>query len=207
MKSTRVTRTLESLFLATSIAVLAGCAMSPRFEAETPAYTSQKEVKSIYIYSFMDVRETEFGPQYLKEVEQQLGPALEKHGIRSQQLWFKRSPVAKEYSMADTPTAPLRSSKRVPIAEVIRENIPNEKAFGGTHALILFPSSVRATGSGALLTVRWDLYDGETHNLEWSTLSDSNHYNWIKNDEAPKERAALFVEGALQQMKKSGIIK
>jgi hypothetical protein len=199
----RVCKPLLAVFLALS---LCGCATTS-FESKMPNRSETTPVTAVYVYSFLDLREGSLGKNFLNEVRSQLDQALTKDGVRTKQLWFNDSPLRTQFSLEATGPNLARTSMRVPVAEVVNATREDERAFGASHRLIVFPASITRSNSGSTFSVRWDLVDSQTNEITWTTTSRSHHMKWFLGDENPRERAGTFVEGFVTELHKAKIIK
>lgn len=198
-----VHKRLLAVFFALS---LCSCATTS-FDSKTPNPSETTPITAVYVYSFLDLREGSLGKNFLNEVRRQLDRALTHDGVRTKQLWFNDSPLRAQFSLeAAGPTA-ARTSMRVPVAEVVNATRDDERAFGASHRLIVFPASITSTNSGSTFTVRWDLIDSQTNRPTWTTTSRSHHMKWFLGDENPEERATTFVQSFLTELRKAHIIK
>ncbi len=195
--------------LAVILAVgLSACASKPRFNESTPIYSGTQPVTSLFIYSFLDVREQSLGKNFLRELERQLKDELSSHGVQSRQLSSLDSPYMASFSLGSTQTGYLRTGISVPVAEVIQDNASVESASGASHRLVMFPKLIHRYGDGPpIYEVNWDLIDVRTGRLNWSVTSSTMHGVWLHNDEKPVERAQLMVQGIIEQMKIGRVLK
>ncbi len=186
-----------------------GCAMNTRYSPSDP-YRGTRDVRSIYVYSFLDLREKEIGKLFLSEVERLLGEEFEKRSIKQAQFWFERSSIRGEFALSSAPAGRTwmgpRSEMRVPVREVIQANTNNEQALGATHRLIIFPSGTVTGGLGPNFSVKWDLIDTSSGHLNWTASSHSTSTNWVNNDENALERARSFVSDFFAQMVAGGVL-
>lgn len=176
--------------------VLAGCAIKPSVDVST-ASSSGFELRDLYIYSFLDVRQTNLGPKYLAEFERQLGDALEKRRVRSRQLWFSRSEMGRHTAMMESVSSvyPRRNSSLVvPVKGTVEENVQDEVAFGARYRMILFPKQIADQN----YTVHVDIYDVATGRLVWYATMQGRNFNWVVGDEVPEQRASLAVQSLME---------
>jgi hypothetical protein len=200
---------LASLVLGLLCALLiAGCANKPTFTS-MPVLDVGVKLDKLYIYSFLDVRESSLGKKMLAQLESQLSEALKKERVDVRQLWYGRSKTAAEYALTEAPQfstyGTSNSSVRVPVRETLVANRDEEAQFGAQHRLIVFPSQTRSTGTGAAYSIRWDIVDVTTGKVLWSTTSTTHNVNWASNDELPVERAKAIVEGIVVEMRRAGL--
>jgi hypothetical protein len=190
------------------VAVLsvAGCATAPKFHTQlTPVVLP---INSVYIYSFLDVREKQLGVNFLQAVQHDLQDELTQHGVRSKQLWFNSSPQRAEFSLNESAPRGLRreSTVRIPVLEVIGGNASDERAFGASYRLVMSPSDITNSGVGFDSQVTWILTDVKSGQVVWRATSRMSTVNLIKVDEDPSGRAQLFVHGLMQEMAKENLL-
>ncbi len=188
---------------------LSACATAPQFT--TSVADTEVRVGSVYIYSFLDLREKELGPRNIAEIERQLGDTLASHGVRSKQLWFNRAPVRDEIALNQQKRGnwflDLGTSVRVPVNEVIASNAEDEAAFGPQSRLVVFPLDTVRTDTGVTFQMRWVLADAVTQKVIWSTTSTTSNMNMWKSDEYPEKRAFMLVDGLIKELQRVGVFK
>ena len=192
-----------------AVLMLSGCATAPKFT--TSVADTQARISSVYIYSFLDLREKELGPRNIAALERQLAETLTNHGVRNKQLWFTRAPVREEIALNEKKKGnwflDLGTSVRVPVNEVIASNAEDEKAFGPQCRLVVFPVSTTQTSTGMSFQMRWILAEVESGKVLWSATSNTNNMNMWKADEYPEERAAMLVDGLVKELLRVGVFK
>lgn len=198
----------QAIRAAAFIAVLsvAGCATAPRFRTQlTPVVL---RINSVYIYSFLDVREKQLGAKFLQAVQHDLQDELTQRGVRSKQLWFNSSPQRAEFSLNESAPRGFRAETtvRIPVLEVIGGNASDERAFGASYRLVMSPSDITNSGVGFDSQVTWILTDAKSGQVVWKATSSMSTINWMKADEDPTGRAQLFVHGLMQEMTKESLL-
>lgn len=207
--SSRLYRSLATILIFGMALLVGGCANAPRFNTLN-ATNAPVQLTRVYIYSFLDVRESLIGKNMLRELEIQLGERFERNDVKVEQLWFLRSPLSRETSLNEEATRStsiyVRSSTiRVPVAETIRSNVSAELAFSPRYRLTVFPAQSNASGAGTGYKIYWDLFDVTSNKLVWRTDSDVRNLNLLKVDEMPTERAKAIVDGIFHEFAKSGV--
>ena len=194
-------------FFAPVFATLLCACTTTSFQSRTPEYTETTPVTAIYVYSFLDLRQGNLGKNFLAEVKRQLNDALAQDGIRTKQLWFNDSPLRGQFSLEETGTNPSHTSTRIPVEEVVKATQEDERSFGASHRLLVFPASVMTSSTATSFDIRWDLVDSQTNKITWTTTSFSYHTKWFLGDENPEERAQTFVQGLMAELRKSKVIQ
>jgi hypothetical protein len=182
-----------------------GCTTPPKFKTETVRNVFVR-VDTIYIYSFLDMREHELGKNFMREVQHDLDEQLSQHGVHTKQVWFndtrQRFYVFETAQWAGTQR---RDTKLIPVREVIAEKADDERAFGARYRLVMAPTNLDGTGVGYDTEVQYLLTDVKTGQVVWKATSKMDTVNWIKVDEQPVERAKMFVGGLIQEMMSAGL--
>lgn len=180
-------------------AAVVGCA-SNQFKTVAPAAEglSLRNTK-VYAYSFLDLRDAELGPSMLTAIDRQLTQALAKSGVTLAVLRFKDSEVGHTFSATNGGMA-------VPVRQTIESSAKEEQALGADYRLIVFPSKMTLSGAWKFYDIRWELIDIKTGKRVWSSISQGKHLTMWKNDEDPESRAKTIVVGAVEEMKKGGLI-
>jgi len=193
--------------LAPAITALFCACTTTSFHSRTPEYTGAAPVTAIFVYSFLDLREGSLGKNFLAEVKRQLNDALAQDGIRTKQLWFNDSPLRAQFSLEAAGPNPSKTTTRVPVDEVVKATQEDERLFGASHRLVVFPASVMNSNTGASFDIRFNLVDSQTNKVEWTTTSFSYHTKWFLGDENPQERASTFVQGLMAELRKSKVVR
>ena len=185
---------LRILFVIFLSAILSSCTTT-NFHSKSSEYNETTPVTSIYLYSFLDLREGNLGPKFLGEVKRQFSESISQEGVHAAQLWFNESPLRSQFSLEAVAKDARNSSTRVPVEEVIKANQQIELSFGASHRLIAFPVFVSSSNTDEMFDIRWTLIDSHTNQVCWTTTSHSFHTKWFLGDENPQERAKTFVQG------------
>ncbi len=188
----------RGLLIAGALAA-SGCASNQFSGTRTVAAGSTLANARLQVYSFLDLRDVEFGPNMLGEVDRQLADALAQSSVAVQILRFKNSEPGKYFSSTN-------SGVRVPVRETIESNSAAERSFAATHRLIIFPSKMTLSGAWKFYDVRWELLEAGTGKLLWTTTSQGKHLNAWKNDEDPQARAKTIVDGVIAELRSSKLL-
>ncbi|MEP6875213.1 MAG: hypothetical protein ABI887_12685 [Burkholderiales bacterium] len=185
--------------IAASILALTGCATNQFSQTQTRVEGSSLRNTSVYVYSFLDIRDVEFGPQMLGAFDRQFIKALAGSQVKASVLHFKDSDPGKYYSATN-------ASMQIPVRETIVSNVPNERQAGADYRLVIFPSKMTLSGAWKFYDVRWDLVNVKNGQTVWTTSSQGKHLNAWKNDEDPEARAKTIVDGIVAEMRKSSLL-
>ena len=185
--------------LAALTMLLLGC-VANEFKTVTPAANGLSiRGAKVFAYSFLDLRDAELGPSMLNEIDKQLGQALAGAGVAMKTLRFKDSEVGRNFST-------VSGGMSVPVRQTIDSNAKEEQAYDTQYRLVIFPSKITLSGAWKFYDIRWDLVEVKTGKLVWASTSQGKHLTMWKNDEDPDSRAKVIVDGAIAEMKHSGLI-
>ncbi len=184
--------------LAPALLLLSACATA-NFQTDTKLGGAPSIVGSqVYIYSFIDLRETDFGDAMVNAVNRQLVERL-----------AERSVVAQVVSYAETTagkfTARGGGSVMIPVAEIIASRLEEEAAMGADYRLIIVPSQITIYGATQQYDVRWELVNVTSGRVVWMTALRGNRTVWYSHNEDAEGRAATFVNGVIAEMDNSGL--
>jgi hypothetical protein len=168
---------------------------------------------SIFVYSFLDVRERQFGPKVLDQVDQQLIVRLRYSGIQAKILRFHDSNPGK-YFMASPGTSSgsflygySRSSvDHVPIGEVVYSNLAAEREAGARYRMLILPSDYQSVGAWQYYTIRWIIQDIDSFQTVWSYEYSGRHLMLWKPDENAAKRGKKFIDNALTALTATGLL-
>jgi hypothetical protein len=183
-----------------SLAVLAGCTLPSRVSSEVVPGESVPRLQSVYVYSFLAVREPELGRRFIDDSERLLQQALERANVLVQQKWPGRM------SQAPVKAAFTTDTRHVPVTETITANREQEQAFGAAYRLVIVPQAYQRDGYVLSLEIRCDLVDAKTNRAVWILHGRTAYMINSKADDAADERAQQFVNALIGEMKKAGML-
>jgi hypothetical protein len=185
--------------IAAGIVALTSCASNQFSKTQTRVEGSSLRNSSVYVYSFLDIRDSEFGPQMLAAFDRQLVAALAASQVKASVLRFKESDTGRYYSASN-------ASMQIPVRETIVSNVPKEREASADYRLVIFPSKMTLSGAWKFYDVRWDVISVKNGQTVWTTSSQGKHLNAWKNDEDPEARAKTIVDGIVAEMRKSNLL-
>jgi hypothetical protein len=178
---------------------------APRASPEQTAAPSQPSLvgSSVYIYSFLDFRQSQFSPQVLDQIDEQLEAALWARGTTSTVLRFKNTVVGSMYSQPKRRLFdPSSESAQVPVDEVIGENEAAERSFHAKYRLVEFPDDFKESeGAGQRFTIRWVLVDCSTGEILLNHAYTGKELIWWSNGERSESRAKAIIEAFLSTLR------
>jgi hypothetical protein len=194
--------------LAAVVALAAPLSVRADDSSRTHMETTRLQGAFVYIYSFLDVRENDFGPRILDQIDAQLIAGFKKGGAESKVLRFKESAEGRDY--AEARTVPFRGSVRttehVPVNETVHSNLSDETAVGATYRLLVFPSNFVQSNAWQFFDIRFFLIDCATNKTVWQTTIKGRHLTWWKNDEGAEGRARKITDDVMGQLKAAGYL-
>src|SRR6266850_1001568 len=178
----------QRVLVVASVLVLSACATNEFSQTRTLVSGLSLKNSKLIAYSFLDVRDAEFGPSMLDELDKQLAQELLKSGITLSILRFKDSDPGRNYSFTG-------SGMQIPVRETIVRNLANERTMRAEYRLIIFPSKMTLSGAWKFYDLRWELVDVSTGRVIWSTTSHGKHLTAWRSEELPEARAKTIVDG------------
>lgn len=169
----------------------------PKPELKVPGFVLSGS--SVYIYSFLDMRESTFGPKLLAEFDTQFAAALKASAVTSTTLHFRDSEHGGYF-------APASGAVASPVRQTVYMNLANERKFGAGQRLTVEPIKIFTQGAWHYYDIQWNLSDASTGKLIWTATSKGSHMNWVYGDENANERARKIVAEVIQQMQESKLI-
>ncbi|NHZ34027.1 hypothetical protein [Massilia rubra] len=191
---------LHRLFCVVFALALSACASTevPKAELAVPGFVLSGS--SVYIYSFLDVRDSTFGQKLLAEFDAQFAAALKGAAVTSTVLRFRDSEHGGYF-------APASGNVANQVMQTVTMNLANERKSGALQRLTIEPANVIITqGVRHNYDIKWSLSDASTGSLIWSTTTTGTHLNWGAIDENPRERAKSIVDEIIRQMQVSKLI-
>lgn len=180
------------------IALLQGCASNKFVQTKVYQDGISLNGKSVYVYSFMDIRDSEFGTKMLQSLDNQLISGFENEGVKAKVLDFLDSEAAISFSMSN--------SGELPLDAFVLKNQKDENSFGANFRLIIIPSQMTLQGAWKYYDVRWSLIDAKTNKIVWRAMSEGSHLTGMYNDENPDGRAQTILKELFLQLKKDKLI-
>ena len=187
------------------VAFLAGCATDSKVISPAPAWSGERPVDRLSLYVFVDMRPEYMPPAFRTAVETGLNQALEDARIPHTQSWFLDS-TAGQRLLADPKSRTLGNTTFVSIGKTIEENRSAESSLVPTHRLIAFPKDTLKSGAGAILDVRWDIYDVRTGNLEWSVFTRTPVISRDMDPVAAKSAGDSLVRAIITELKSRAVL-
>lgn len=179
--------------------ILMGCVTNEFKSTTTAADGISLRGSKVYVYSFLDLRDSDLGETMVNQINMQLTRELSNSGVSMKVLNFKDSEPGRSFATTNTGLS-------VPVRQTIESNISEEKAQGTDYRLLIFPSKMHLSGAWKFYDIRWELIDARTERPVWSSTSKGKHLTMWKNDEDPEGRAKIIVDGVVSEFKKNGLI-
>ncbi len=197
-----------SAFALVAAALAGGCTTTLNVTSTPARSASTGEAVRIgprlYVYSFIDLRVAELGPNFMQAFERDLAEQLRASGVESQQLWYGRTPVRSLLEREGGPTG----STRVPVREVVAGNSVAEAEYGSRYRLVVIPYEIARSGTSVIVRTRWDIYDPKTNRILWTGKADTLQMFWGSDvNEGAEDRARKLVTAMVSEMKQVGLFQ
>lgn len=160
--------------------------------------------KSVYIYSFLDLREAEYTRKLLDAINGGLSGRLNQIGTQSAILEYRKT-LQGEF-VADS-SGQGSSSTAVPVRAIIEGNAEAEAAAGSQLRLVIFPSRYDVVGAWRYYNIRWLLVDIRSNRPVWSYEYQGKHMVWWSDKENSAARADKILDAAFSDLRTKGFLK
>lgn len=191
-------RKILALAFAAALAVLGACATASFETAAKPGTLPAITGAQVYVYSFLDIRNSDLGAAMVAAVNQQLVARLAERGVEAQVLTYSEA--------TGKPVAGWAGTVSVPIAQILAEHRDEETSFGADYRLIIMPASMNLYGANQSYQIRWSLVDAASDREMWMTTLRGDRTVWWSQNEDAEARAATFVNGVIAEMTGSGLL-
>jgi hypothetical protein len=192
-------KTTLRLFVLLCALALTACATNKFTKTQSLVNGVSLANSRIFVYSFLDIRDAEFGPNMLIEFDKQFIRDLKKSAVTAKVLRFKDSEAGKYFSFTN-------GGVSIPIRETLEKNADKERELNADYRLIIFPSKMTLSGAWKFYDIKWELISVKTGERVWATTSQGKHLNAWKNDEEPVARAKTIVDGIVTEMRSSKLL-
>ena len=180
------------------IVFLQGCASNSFVQTKTYQNGISLKDQSIYVYSFLDIRDNQFGSNMLKMLDEYIISDFQSENADVKVVRFLDSKIAKLHSVTN--------DTELPIDGFILENLENEQNFSANYRLIIIPSKMRLQGAWKHYDITWQLQNVKTNMIAWKAISEGSHLTTFYPDENPDERAKKIIDSLFIQLKKDKLI-
>ncbi|WP_443749579.1 hypothetical protein [Asticcacaulis solisilvae] len=185
-------------------------------DSASPAPSVKPNLKNatVYIYSYLDLREDHFGSDMLDKVDSKLTNGLKALDVSAKIVRYKSTEVYQQ-SLADDEykatnrdvSNGFRESGAVPVQKVIAEKQVDEIASGAKYRLIVFPKAFTSSGAWRFYTVTWTLYDTATNRKVWSHAYDGRDMIWWRETENAEGRSQKMVDAFIGALTLDGLVQ
>jgi len=169
-----------------------------------PSAETSLRGSSIYIYTFLDVRQNEFGLKVVNQVDQQLVERFADEDVDAKVLRFRNSTIGQNYLLGSGFAG--SSASVIPVEQVMAANTEDEQAVGARYRLVVFPANYEITGAWQYYEIRWVLYDIQSGRRVWSYLYSGRHLMMWSAGENSVKRAKKFIDKAMTALKGAGYL-
>jgi hypothetical protein len=190
-----------------ALLVLVGCSTIPRF-SDSRVTESTVKLDNLYVYSFLDVKDQDYGTEFLKLARAGLDTALSGANVRHVQAWSRDPELAGAALVTTRRYIPFKGNQQstyVPVNEVVAANRPQERQFGAQYRLLIFPSQTDFMGMGYQFRIQWELVDLRTERSAWTATSFLETFA-VASNENTQARANGFVSGLIDEWRRLRIL-
>jgi len=156
----------------------------------------------VYIYSFLDVRQEEFSPKVLQQLDDDLKARFSVAQVRVKSLSFRNSSTGQFYSTENTGSG----STLIPVERTIKENEADEHSEGANFRLIIFPSNFTVSGAWRFYDIRCLLIDVTDNRTRWTYIYHGSHLVIWKESENAAARSKKILDAMFADMRARGLL-
>lgn len=157
----------------------------------------------LYIYSFLDVREENYTPKVLAQLDGDLTAFFNGELVKTRILRFRSSPLGENYSAS---IGVGQDSTMIPVGPVIEQNLADEAAFGARYRLVIFPASYSSVGAWRYYDIRWILSDARTNARLWTHMYSGRHLVMWSDKENAAARSKKIIDDLERAMRDEAIL-
>jgi hypothetical protein len=157
----------------------------------------------LYIYSFLDVRETEFTPKVLDQFDAALTARLGALKVSSKILRYNKIKQDQGEFVANN-TSVGSDSRMIPVAQTIDRNLADERAAQARYRLIVFPANFETAGAWRFYEIRFILMDTADNRRAFEYVYKGKHMVMWKNSENADARSKKILDAAFVELQAKG---
>lgn len=159
----------------------------------------------LYVYSFLDVRETEFTPKVLDQFDAALTTRLAALKVSSKILRYNKAKQDEGEFVANN-TSFGADSRMIPVAQTIDRNLADERAAQARYRLIVFPAKFETAGVWRFYEIRFILMDTEDNRRVFEYVYAGKHMVMLKNSENAEARSKKILDATFTELQDKGFL-
>lgn len=159
----------------------------------------------LYVYSFLDVRETEFTPKMLDQFDAALTARLDALKVSSKILHYNKAKQDEGEFVANN-TSFGADSRMIPVGQTIDRNLADERAARARYRLIIFPANFESSGAWRFYEVRFIIMDTDNNRRVFDYVYSGKHIVILKNSENANARSKKILDAAFTELQNKGFL-
>ncbi len=159
----------------------------------------------LYVYSFLDVRQSEYTPKVLDQFDADLTARLNGFAVTNKILRYTESAKGKDEFFA-AKTREGEDSRSIPVSETIARNIEDERASKARFRLIVFPANFTLSGSWRFYDIRFILMDAATNKRLLEYTYSGQHLVMLRDSENAAARSKKILDAAFAELMAKGFL-
>ena len=152
--------------------------------------------RKLFVYSFLDVHDTLFGPQMLSSLEARLSRGLASAGIETATFHFGDSEFAQSVTA-------VNGGIVLPVRQRVQANARNERLAAVDYRLLALPRKMFLSGPWKHYEILWQLEEVSSGETVWSSVTEGKHRDAQADSIG---RAEMIADGLVEELRKGGLI-
>lgn len=152
--------------------------------------------RKLFVYSFLDVHDTLFGPQMLSSLDARLSRSLASAGVETATFHFGDSEFAQSVTA-------VNGGIVLPVRQRVQANAGNERRAAIDFRLLALPRKMFLSGPWKHYEIQWQLEEVSSGETVWSSVTEGKHRDAQADSIG---RAEMIVDGLIEELRKGGLI-
>jgi hypothetical protein len=160
---------------------------------------------SIYVYSFLDVREKEYTPKVLDRFDAALTERFGALKVSTKILRYNKVKEKQGEFFANN-TSFGSSSQNIPVEQTIYRNLAEERAAQTRYRLVIFPANFESAGSWRYYEIRFVLMDTQGGRRVFEYSYTGRHMVLLSESENSEARSTKILDAFFSELGNKGIL-
>lgn len=152
--------------------------------------------RKLFVYSFLDVHDTLFGPQMLSLLDARLSRSLASSGVETATFHFGDSEFAQSVTA-------VNGGIVLPVRQRVRANAGNERRAAIDFRLLSLPRKMFLSGAWKHFEILWQLEEVSSGEMVWSSVTEGKHRDAQADSIG---RAEMIADSLVEELRRGGLI-
>jgi len=160
---------------------------------------------TIYVYSFLDVREKEYTPKVLDRFDAALTERFGALKVSTKILRYNKVKEKQGEFFANN-TSFGASSQTIPVEQTIYRNLAEERAAQARYRLVIFPANFESAGAWRYYEIRFVLMDTQGGRRVFEYSYTGRHMVLLNESENSEARSTKILDAFFSELGTKGIL-